>query len=91
VSGTRVEQDDDGMSVYRKCMNEDLLALRNILHCSVVDATGLGYHDLLQTMSWMVDVALSCVLPWSGALLSEVAGTTIVEAGGGGGSQSWWR
>jgi hypothetical protein len=38
----------------------------------------------------MVDVALSCILPWGGALSSEVAGMATVEVGRGGGYHSRW-
>jgi hypothetical protein len=40
----------------------------NILHGSVVDASDLGNSSLLLTTGQIVDVAMSCVLLWSGAL-----------------------
>jgi hypothetical protein len=68
------------MSIQRKHTCEDLLALRNILHGSVVDAASLGNSHLLRTMWWMVDVALCGSHLWRGALSSEVARATTVEA-----------
>jgi hypothetical protein len=68
-----------------------LLALRNVLHGGVVDASSPGGDNLLRTMWRMTDMALSGVLLWSGALLGEVANTTTVEADvAGGGSNGRW-
>jgi hypothetical protein len=86
MSGAGIKKNDDGVSVQGKYTSEDLLALGNILHCSVVDATGLCNSNLLMTTWRMVDVAQSSALLQSGALLGEVASLTIVEtdiAGGG--------
>jgi hypothetical protein len=69
------------MPVQRKRTREDLLALGNILHSSVVDMAGLHHDHLLQTTWWMSDVALRGILLWRGALLREVARATTVEAG----------
>jgi hypothetical protein len=57
----------------------------NILHGSVVDATGLGNGNLLMTLS---------VVPlWSSAIMSKVASSITVEAdmAGGGSSIRWHR
>jgi hypothetical protein len=59
MTSSRIKQDNNGVSVYRKHTREDLLALKNILRCSVVDVTGCGSNDLLLATGWMVDVALS--------------------------------
>jgi hypothetical protein len=69
----------------------NLLTLYDVLHGGVVDVTGLGNNNLLLTMWWMIDVTLSAIPLRSGALLSELASTTIVEADIAGGSLSgWW-
>jgi hypothetical protein len=70
-----------------------LLTLGNILHGSVVDATGLGNNNLLLTMWWMVDVAVSDALLQSSALSGKVSCTIIVEVGIAGGDSSgrWHR
>jgi hypothetical protein len=74
------------MSVQSKCSRGDLLALRNILHGSVVEAADLCNDHLLWTMWRMGDVALCGTLLRCGALPSKVARTTTVEAGVVGGS-----
>jgi hypothetical protein len=81
------------MSVQRKHTCEDLLALGNILHGSVVDVAGLRHGHLLWTTWWMGDVALSGILLWHEALSSEVARAATVEVGvsGGGPSRGWCR
>jgi hypothetical protein len=81
------------MPVQRKCTCEDLLALENILLGSVVDAVGLRNGHLLRTTWWMGDVALRGILLRHGALPSEVAQVTTVEAGvaEGGPSSRWCR
>jgi hypothetical protein len=56
-----------------------LLALRNILHGSIFDVTGLGNGNLLLTMRRIIDVALSGVLLQIGALPGEVASMTAFE------------
>jgi hypothetical protein len=76
------------MPTQRKCTYEDLLSIRNIFHGSVVDATGLRHDHLLRTTWWMSDVALRDLLLWHGALSSEVARATTVEAGVAGCSPS---
>jgi hypothetical protein len=69
-----------------------LLALGNVLHSGVVDVAGLCNDHLMWTTWRMTNVALSCVLLRRGALLSEVARATIVEAGVAvGGSGGQWR
>jgi hypothetical protein len=69
-----------------------LLTLRNILYGSVLDAVGLGNHNLLLTTLKIVDVVLSGVLLWSGALSGEVASMTVVDTdAAGGGSSDLWR
>jgi hypothetical protein len=50
--------------------------------------TSPGSDNFLLTMRWMVDVALSSVLPWSSALSREVASTTTIKADGAGGGSS---
>jgi hypothetical protein len=68
-----------------------LLTLRNILHGSVDDATGLCNDNLLLTMWRVTDVALSGVLLRSGVLLGEVSSMTVVEADmTEGDSMGWW-
>jgi hypothetical protein len=69
------------MSVQRKCTREDLLALGNILHSGVVDATNLCNGHLLWTTWRLSDVALSGILLRRGALPSKVAQATTIEAG----------
>jgi hypothetical protein len=91
MTGSRIKQNDRRMFVQRKYTREDLLALENILHGSVVDATGLRNSHLLRTMWWMGDVALRGGLLRRGALSSEVARATTVEAGvAEGGLNSRW-
>jgi hypothetical protein len=69
-----------------------LLTLRNILHGSVVDTSRLGNDTLLCTTVWIVDVAMSNVLPRSRAVLGEMARTTTIEADvAGGDSSGRWR
>jgi hypothetical protein len=81
-----------GCPFKEKCTSEDLLTLMNIIHCSVVDATSPSNRNLLLSTWWLVHVALSHVLPWSGALSSEVAGVTTIEADVvRGGSNDWWH
>jgi hypothetical protein len=93
MTGSRIKQDDSRMSVKRKRTHEDLLTLENILHGSVVDATGFCNGHLLWTTWRMGDVAQSGILLRRGALPSKVARTTIIEAGvaGGGPSDRWCR
>jgi hypothetical protein len=92
MAGSRIKQDDNGMSVKRKLTCEDLLTLGNILHGSIVDATGLDNGNLLVTTWWMVDVAMSGVLLRSGAVSGKIASTTTVEVDGvKDGSSSQWR
>jgi hypothetical protein len=81
------------MFVQRKRTREDLLALGNILHGSVVDAAGLCNGHLLQTTWRMGDVAQSGIHLWRGALPSKVARMTTIEAGvaGGGPNGRWCR
>jgi hypothetical protein len=93
MSSTRIKQDNNRTSIQRKRTREDLLALRNILHSGVVDAAILYNGHLLRTVWWMSDMALSGILLRRGALPSEVARATTVEAGvaGGGSSGQWCR
>jgi hypothetical protein len=90
---TGIKQNNRRISVQRKCTREDLLALENILHGGVVDATGLGNDHLMGTTWLMSDVTLCGRLLQCGAVLSEVARATTVEAGvaGGGSSGRWCR
>jgi hypothetical protein len=64
-----------------KTYREDLLALGNILHGTVVDATGLRNSHPLRTTWWRDDAALRGHLLRRGALPSEVARATTVAAG----------
>jgi hypothetical protein len=90
MNGARMKQNDNGVPVQGKHTGEDMLALRNILHGSVVDIAGLC-NDNLMTMWRVSDVALSDILLWHGALSSEVVRATTVEARvAGGGSNSRW-
>jgi hypothetical protein len=68
-----IKQDSSRMPIQRKRTREDLLALRNVFHGSVVDTAGLRNSHLLRTTWWMGDVALRGSLIWHGAFLSEVA------------------
>jgi hypothetical protein len=81
------------MPVQRKCTREDLLALWNVFHGGVVDVAGLRDSHLQRTTWWRGDLALCGSLLRRGALSSEVAGATTVEAGvaGGGSSSRWCR
>jgi hypothetical protein len=88
MSSTRIKQDNNRTSIQRKRTREDLLALRNILHSGVVDAAILYNGHLLRTVWWMSDMALSGILLRRGALPSEVARATTVEAGVVGGGSS---
>jgi hypothetical protein len=68
-----------------------LLALGNILHGCVVDVAGLCNGHLQWTMWRMGDVALRGILLRRGALSSEVARATTIEAGVAEGDPSgWW-
>jgi hypothetical protein len=49
MSGARIKQNDDGVFVQRKHTGEDLLALGNILHSSIVDTASLCNGNLLMT------------------------------------------
>jgi hypothetical protein len=71
----------------------DLLALGNILLGGVVDKPGLYNNNLLLTVWWMGDMALSGVLPRHNAIVGVVASTTTVEADKTRGSSSgrWHR
>jgi hypothetical protein len=91
MSSTGIEQDDHMISIKKKHTHEDLLALGNIFHGCIVDAASLCNNHLLWTTWWMSDVALSGILLWRGALPSEVARATTIEAGvaGGGPSGRW--
>ena len=80
MTSPRIKQDDSRMPVQRKCTREYLLALGNVFHSDVVDATGLGNGHILRTTWWMGDVALRGILLQRGALSSEVARATTVEA-----------
>jgi hypothetical protein len=88
MTSSRIKQDDGRMLIQRKRTHEDLLALGNILHGSVVDAADLHHGHLLRTTWWMSDVALRGILLWRGALSSEVAQATTVEAGAAEGGPS---
>jgi hypothetical protein len=91
MTSPQIKQDDSRMPVLRKRTREYLLALRDVLHSGVVDTTGLRNGHLRRTTWWMSDVALSGILLWCGALSSEVAQVTTVEAGvaRGGPSGRW--
>jgi hypothetical protein len=93
MTSSQIKQDDDRMPIQRKCTCEDLLALRNILHGSVVDTTGLRNNHLLRTTWRRGDVALHDTLLRRGALVSEVDRATTVEpsVAGGGPSGRWCR
>jgi hypothetical protein len=82
-----------GTSVQGEHTSEDLLALGNILRGGVVYTAGLCNDHLLGTTWWMGDVALCGILLRRGALSSEVARVTTVEASvaGGGPSGGWCR
>jgi hypothetical protein len=69
------------MPDQRKHTHEYLLALGNVFHSGVVDAAGLCNSHLRRTTWWMSDVALSGILLRCGALSSEVARVTTIEAG----------
>jgi hypothetical protein len=88
MTSPRIKQDDSRMPIQRKCTREYLLALGNVFHSDVVDATGLCNGHLRRTTWWMSDVALSGILLRSGALSSEVARATTIEAGVAGGGSS---
>jgi hypothetical protein len=91
MNNSEIKQNDSRMSVLGKRTHEDLLTLRNILHGSVVDVAGLRNSHLLRTTWWMSDVALRGSLLRCGALSSEVARATTVEAGvARGGSSGRW-
>jgi hypothetical protein len=80
------------LSFRKKRTSEDWLAIGNVFHSDVVDATGLDNNPLLRTMWWMGDVALSGFLLGRGALSREVARAATVEAGmAEGGSSGRWR
>jgi hypothetical protein len=93
MSGVRIKKKDNGVSVQGEHIGEDLLTLGNIFHGCIVDPAGLRNRHLLWSTWWMSDMTLSGILLWHGALLSEVARATIVEAGvaGGGPSGRWCR
>jgi hypothetical protein len=93
MTSSEIKQNDRRMSVQGKRTREDLLALRNIIHGSVVDVVGLRNSHLLRTTWWMSDIALCGSLLRRGALSSEVARATTVEAGVAGGDSSgrWCR
>jgi hypothetical protein len=88
MTSPRITQNSSRMPIQRKRTCEDLLALMNVFHGGVVDAAGLGNGHLLWTTWWMSDVALRGILLWRGALSSEVAQATTVEAGVTGGGPS---
>jgi hypothetical protein len=91
VSGTRIKQNDNGTSVQGEHTSEDLLTLGNILQVGVVDAASLGNSYCLGTTGWRGDVALRGSFIQRGALWSEVAQMTTVEACvAGGGSNGQW-
>jgi hypothetical protein len=91
MSGAGIKKNDNGVSVQGKHTSEDLLTLGNILHGSVVDMIGLCNDHLLRTTWRLSDVALSSILLRRGALSSEVARVTTVEAGvARGGSNGRW-
>jgi hypothetical protein len=73
MSGIRIKQDDNGVSVQGEHISEDLLALRDIFQGGVVDAFDLRNSHLLRTTWWRGDVALRGSLLRRGALSSEVA------------------
>jgi hypothetical protein len=92
MGSTGIKQNDSRVSIQKKCTHEDLLALGNVLHGSVVDTTGLCNGHLLQTIWQMGDVVLSGILLRRRALSSEVARATTGEAGvARGGSHGRWR
>jgi hypothetical protein len=49
MSGAWIKKKDNGVSVQEKHTSGDLLALRNIFHGIVVDATGLLWHGVLSS------------------------------------------
>jgi hypothetical protein len=71
MTSSKIKQDDNGMSVQRKCTREDLHILGNILHSRIVDVTSLGDGILLPTQC--------VVLLWDSAITRKVASSTIVE------------
>jgi hypothetical protein len=93
MSGAGIKKNDNGVSVQGEHTSEDLLALGNIFHGRIVDATSLCNDHLLWTMWQVSDMALSSILLRCGALSSEVARATIVEASvaRGGSSGRWCR
>jgi hypothetical protein len=92
MSGTKIKNNNNGVSVQEEHTSEDLLTLGNIFHGGVVDAAGLCNDHLLWTMWRMGDVALSGILLRRGVLSSKVARTTTVEAGvAESGSSGRWR
>jgi hypothetical protein len=73
MTNPRIKQDNSRMPVQRKCTREDLLALWNIFHGGVVDASSLDNSHFLRTTGWRDDVALRDNLLRCSALSSEVA------------------
>jgi hypothetical protein len=73
MTSSRIKQDDSRMSIQRNRTREDLLALGNVLHGSLVDAVGSYNSHLLRTTGRMGDVAMSGILLQRGAFLSKVA------------------
>jgi hypothetical protein len=73
MTSPRIKQDGSKMPVQRKRTREDLLALRNVFHCGVVDVTGFHNSQLLGTTRWRGDMALRGNLLRRCALPSEVA------------------
>jgi hypothetical protein len=65
---------------------------KDIFHGRIIDATSLYNNHLLRTTWRVSDVALSGILLRCGALSSEAAQATTVEAGvTEGGSSGRWR
>jgi hypothetical protein len=90
MSGIGIKKNDNVVSVQGEHTSEDLLALRDILHGSVVDTTGLCNGHLLWT-TWRVSgVALSSILFRCGALSSKMARATTVQIGVARGGSSGW-
>jgi hypothetical protein len=93
LSGTGTKKNGNGVSLQGEHTGEDLLTLKNIFHGCIVDVAGLCNCHLLWTTWRMSDMALSGILLWCGAVSSEVARATTVEAGvaGGGPTGRWCR